>query len=199
MQLVLATQNRDKIREITKVLEGLPIEIKTLDDFENFPDIEETGETLEENAILKARGIAKFTGVASMADDTGLEVDFLGGRPGVYSSRYAGPGCSYDDNCNKLLEEMAGTPDDKRSARFRTVIAVAWDKHEIDTVDGVAEGVITRERAGSDGFGYDPIFLFPSAKKTFAEMTLDEKNAVSHRGKALVRTRELLANRLVKK
>ncbi len=196
MQLVLATQNRDKIREIRNLLKDLPVEIRTVDDFEDFPDIEETGETLEENAILKARGIAEFTGLAALADDSGLEVDFLGGKPGVYSSRYAGPGCTYADNNRKLLEELKSVPDNKRGARLRTVIAVAWDKDNVETADGTVEGIITSKRIGDNGFGYDPVFFYEPAGMTFAEMTLDEKNRISHRGKALRKARDLLAKKL---
>ena len=196
MQLVLATQNKDKIREIKHLLEDLPVTIMTCDDFLDFPDIEETGTTLEENAILKARGIAEFTGHAALADDSGLEVDALDGAPGVYSSRFAGPGCTYDDNNRKLLKELESVPEEKRTARFRTVIAVAWDESNIETVEGRAEGVITESKTGGDGFGYDPVFFYPPAGKTFAEMTLEEKNKVSHRGLALVKAVKLLAGHL---
>jgi XTP/dITP diphosphohydrolase len=197
MQLVLATRNKDKIREIGNLLADLPVEIKTCDDFDDFPDIEETGETLEANAVLKARGIAEYTGMPALADDSGLEVEFLNGRPGVYSSRYAGPGCTYDDNNRKLLAEMKDAPDDRRQARFRTVIAIAWDVENVDVVEGIADGIITREKSGADGFGYDPVFYYPAAGKTFAEMTLEEKNKVSHRGKALIKAKELLRRKLV--
>ncbi len=199
MQLVLATRNKDKIREIKKALEKLPITILTLDDFENFPDIEETGTTLEENALLKARGIAAFTGHPALADDSGLEVDFLDGRPGVYSSRYAGPGCTYDDNNRKLLKELDRAPDEKRTARFRTVIAIAWDKDKAETVEGAVEGLINRVKRGKSGFGYDPVFYYPPSGKTFAEMRLEEKNAVSHRGKALTRARWAIEQYLAKR
>ncbi len=196
MHLVLATKNKDKIREIRNVLAGLPIEIKTFEDFDNFPDIEETGETLEENALLKAKGIAKATGCAALADDSGIEVDALGGAPGVYSSRYAGPGCTYDDNNRKLLKEMSGVPEEKRTARFRAVIAIAWNENDAEAVEGRVEGFIINEKRGRDGFGYDPVFYYPPAGKTFAEMTLEEKNKVSHRGKALIRAKELLSGKL---
>lgn len=197
MQLVLATNNKDKVREIKKVLEGLDIEILTADDFRDFPEIEETGVTLEENAVLKAEGIFAFTGLPALADDTGLEVDALDGAPGVYSSRYAGPGCSYDDNCRKLLKEMAGVPKEKRAARFRCVIAVCFGENDTPAVEGIVEGYITEARSAAEGgFGYDPVFYFPPLEKTFAEMTLEEKNGVSHRGKALVSAKELLKNRL---
>ncbi|NMC44607.1 MAG: XTP/dITP diphosphatase [candidate division Zixibacteria bacterium] len=197
MQLVLATNNKDKVREIKKVLEGLDIQILTVDDFDDFPEVEETGVTLEENAVLKAEGIFAFTGLPALADDTGLEVDALDGAPGVYSSRYAGPGCSYDDNCRKLLKEMTGVPKEKRMARFRCVIAVCFGENDTASVDGIAEGFITESKSDADGgFGYDPVFFYPPFRKTFAEMTLEEKNAVSHRGKALFKAKELLRNRL---
>ncbi|MEW5925385.1 MAG: XTP/dITP diphosphatase [Candidatus Zixiibacteriota bacterium] len=198
MQLVLATRNKDKIREIKNLLEELPITIMTFEDFLEFPDIEETGETLEENAILKARGIAEFAGVAALADDSGLEVDTLDGAPGVYSSRYAGPGCTYDDNNRKLLKDLEGVPKEKRTARFRTVIAIAWDESKVETVEGTVDGFIAEKKTGRDGFGYDPVFFYPPAGKTFAEMTLAEKNKVSHRGRALIKASELLAGHLNK-
>ena len=197
MRLVLATNNKDKIREIKQVLEGLDIQILTADDFDDFPEIEETGVTLEENAVLKAEGIFAFTGLPALADDTGLEVDALNGGPGVYSSRYAGPGCSYDDNCRKLLREMTGVPKEKRTARFRCVIAACFGENDTPAVDGIAEGFITEAKSEAEGgFGYDPVFYYPPLKKTFAEMTLEEKNAVSHRGKALFKAKELLRKRL---
>ncbi|UCD18584.1 MAG: XTP/dITP diphosphatase [Candidatus Zixiibacteriota bacterium] len=199
MQLVLATQNKDKIREIKNLLQDLPVTILTCDDFLDFPDIEETGETLEENAVLKAGGIAKFTGLATLADDSGLEVEALGGAPGVFSSRYAGPGCTYADNNRKLLREMKDIPEGKRAARFRAVIAIVWDADKVETVEGRAEGKIITENRGVDGFGYDPVFFYPPAGKTFAEMTLDEKNSVSHRGKALLAARELIIKHLSQK
>jgi XTP/dITP diphosphohydrolase len=198
MRLVLATNNKDKIREIRELLKNLPIEILTCDDFEDFPEIEETGETLEANAILKARGIADFTGHPALADDSGLEVDYLNGAPGVYSSRFAGPGCTYDDNNRKLISELEGVPEKKRTARFRCVIAIAWSKDLVETVEGTAEGFIKGSKSGGDGFGYDPVFFYPPAGKTFAEMTLEEKNKVSHRGTALIKAGELLKRRMAK-
>jgi XTP/dITP diphosphohydrolase len=184
MQLVLATNNTDKIREIKKLLEDLPVTVLTKDDFLEFPDVEETGETLEENARLKAVGIAKHTGLPALADDSGLEVDYLDGAPGVYSSRYAGPGCTYADNNRKLLEELEGVPWEQRSARFRCVIAIDWGGY-VEIAEGKAEGFIAEDIVGREGFGYDPVFYYPNADKRFSEMTLEEKNAVSHRGLAL--------------
>jgi len=197
MKLVLATNNQDKVREMKNLLDKLDIEILTLKDFDEFPEIEETGETLEENAILKAEGIFKATGLPALADDSGLEVDFLGGAPGVYSSRYAGPGCTYDDNNRKLLEAMEGVPWEHRTARFRCVIAICFGKDDIEVVEGRAEGYITEEKSkAKNGFGYDPVFFYPPHLKTFAELTLDEKNAISHRGLALMAARTILEQRL---
>lgn len=196
MQLVLATNNQDKVREIKHLLEGLPVEVLTRDDFDHFPDPDETGSTLEENALIKAREIAAFCGVPALADDSGLEVDALDGAPGVYSSRYAGPGCTYRDNNEKLLREMKDLPPAKRTARFRCVIAIAWGADDVETVEGTAEGVIADDIAGREGFGYDPVFFYPPANKRFSEMSLDEKNAVSHRGLALRKARERIADRL---
>ncbi len=196
MQIVLATHNKDKIKEIKNLLGDLPVEIKTFEDFPDMPDVEETGTTLEENALLKSNAINDFTGLTALADDTGLEVDALDGRPGVYSARYAGPGCSYEDNCNKMLEELDGVSIERRNASFRTVIAITWDKDNVKTVEGRADGIITTSKQGESGFGYDPVFYYPPAGKTFAEMTLDEKNKVSHRGLALLKAKELIKHYL---
>jgi len=196
MKLVLATNNKDKIREITHVLEGLNIEILTCQDFDNFPEIEETGKTLEENAILKAEGIYKATGLTALADDSGLEVDYLKGEPGVFSSRYAGPGCTYDDNNNKLMRKMQSVPKERRTARFRCVIAICFGAGDTTTVEGKVEGYITVAKSTArGGFGYDPVFFYPPLGKTFAELTLEEKNKISHRGLALAKAKEVLAKR----
>ncbi|MBK7143269.1 MAG: XTP/dITP diphosphatase [bacterium] len=196
MQLVLATNNRDKVKEIKHLLEELPVTILTADDFLDFPDPEETGSTLIENAILKARAIAEFCELPALADDSGLEVDALNGAPGVYSSRYAGENVTYKDNYTKLLLELAGVPQEKRTARFRCVIAIIWEDGSVDTVEGVAEGLITTTVIGDRGFGYDPVFFYPPLNKCFSEMSLDEKNQVSHRGRALQAARDLIIARL---
>lgn len=196
MKLVLATNNQDKIKEIRHVLEDLRVTVLTSRDFAFFPDPHETGVTLEENAILKAREICRFTNLPSLADDTGLEVDALGGAPGVYSSRYAGENVTYRDNYEKLLRELKGVPPNERTARFRCVIAIAWTPDDIETVDGLVEGVITEEISGDQGFGYDPVFFCPPLNKRFAEMTVAEKNEVSHRGKAVRAAKELIAARI---
>ncbi len=198
MQIVLATHNKDKIREIKNLLEDLPVEIKTYEDFPEMPDIDETGTTFKENAILKSNSINEYTGLPALADDSGLEVEALDGRPGVYSSRYAGPGCTYDDNNKKLLQELEGVSTERRKASFRTVIAISWDKDNVETVEGRADGIITTSNQGVSGFGYDPVFYYPQAGKTFAEMTLEEKNKVSHRGLALLKAKELIKKHLEK-
>jgi len=198
MKLVLATNNMDKVREMKNLLEDLDIEIKTSKDFTDFPEIEETGETLEENAVLKAEGIHEVTGLPSLADDSGLEVDFLGGAPGVYSSRYAGPGCTYDDNNRKLLTEMKGVPWENRTARFRCVIAICFEKGDTVVVEGKADGYITEEKSASTaGFGYDPVFFYPPHMKAFSELSLEEKNAISHRGLALKAAKTILEKRIL--
>jgi XTP/dITP diphosphohydrolase len=198
MQLVLATNNEDKIREIKNLLDDLPVTVLTSDDFLEFPEPEETGTTLEENAVLKAKEIAQFCDLPALADDSGLEVDALGGAPGVYSSRYAGENVTYADNNRKLLKELEGVPREKRTARFRCVIAICWDDGTVQTAEGVAEGYIEADSVGMKGFGYDPVFFYPPENKRFSEMTLEEKNLVSHRGQALQNARTLIIERLNK-
>ncbi len=196
MQLVLATNNEDKIREIRHLLDDLPVTILTRDDFLEFPDVEETGQTLEENALLKARAVAEFCELPALADDSGLEVDALDGAPGVFSSRYAGKDATYADNNRKLLKHLEGVPHEKRTARFRCVIAIDWADGTSQTAEGTAEGFISEDIAGREGFGYDPVFFYPPEGKRFAEMTLEEKNLVSHRGQALQKAREVIIERL---
>lgn len=191
LKIVLATSNRDKVREIAKIFVNPAIELLSLTDFPEAPPVEEDGNTLEENALKKAREIAVFTGLPTIADDTGLEVDALGGRPGVYSSRYAGVGATYAQNVTKLLREMENVPEPQRTARFRCV-AVFFSPELQLIEEGQLEGMILRERRGEHGFGYDPVFYLPQLSKTLAEMTTTEKNALSHRGQAFRR----LAQRL---
>jgi XTP/dITP diphosphohydrolase len=194
-QIVLATNNPHKVREISFMLRGLPLEVLSMNDFNDFPDVEETGKTLEENAILKARAVFKATGLPSMADDSGLEVPFLGNRPGVSSARYAGPQCSFEDNNKKLLGELEGVPEKDRDAVFRCVIAVCFGDDDVEVVQGRVAGKITTEIRGRQGFGYDPVFYLPYFKKTFAEMPAEEKNKISHRAIALEKAKELLIRR----
>ncbi|MDZ7270319.1 MAG: XTP/dITP diphosphatase [candidate division KSB1 bacterium] len=191
-RLVLATRNRDKIREMCQLLADNGWEILSLEQFRDAPEVVEDGATIEANATKKALTVAQFTGLPALADDTALEVDCLGGAPGVYSSRYAGPDASYADNVLKLLRALEGVPEEDRLARFRCVIAIA-EGERVRTVEGVCEGRITTEPRGDGGFGYDPVFLVPDLGKTFAEMTPAQKNAISHRGKALQKAKALLA------
>ena len=180
--LLVATQNRDKIIEISDLLKNRNIDVKSLRDFPELLHIEETGSTLEENAILKAQTAFDNTGLTSVGDDTGLEVDALNGAPGVLSSRYSGPGASYESNVKKLLKEMQGEKD--RRARFRCVMALIW-KDGMEVVEGRVEGVILEEPRGKGGFGYDPIFFHPPTGLTFSEMPMSLKNQFSHRSLAL--------------
>lgn len=179
-RLVVASKNQDKVAEMEKVLLSAGVVGEIMTGLE-WPDVEETGNTLEENALLKGRAVAKATGLPAVADDTGLEVTALGGRPGVYASRFAGPAASYADNVAKLLREMEGRED--RSARFRTVVALVFPGGAEVTAEGTLDGVITWEPRGSGGFGYDPVFEVDG--RTMAEMTLEEKNELSHRARAL--------------
>lgn len=192
MKIVLATNNKDKIKEIKKILSGLKAEILTLEDFPNFPKVEETGKTLEENATLKAKTIFQFTGLPSMADDSGLEVNALEGAPGVLSSRFAGEHCSYRDNNRKLLSLMKDVSWGKRLARFVCIVTLTKDLDHIITVKGEVEGIITFEERGENGFGYDPVFYLPQLDMTFAQLPLEEKNKISHRARAFAKAKELI-------
>lgn len=190
-KLILATNNKHKIAEMTAMLKDTGVTILTRDDLEDFPDIEETGTTLEENALLKSRLIFSQYHIPAVGDDTGLEVEFLEGAPGVYSARYAGPTSSFEDNNRKLLKELAGLPFDKRTARFATVIGVSCPEGDF-CHRGEVFGVIAESMQGVNGFGYDPVFFYPPAQKTYAQMTPEEKNQISHRGRALAKFKEWL-------
>lgn len=192
LELILATWNRDKIKEIRKSLDGLNLSLQGAGDLEGFEAPEETGETLEENALIKVEAVAGPSSKLCMADDTGLEVDALGGLPGVRAARFAGPNPTYEENVNLLLEKMKDVPVGKRKARFRTVLALGLWEGRYHTVEGILDGQISTKIAGSGGFGYDPIFYVPSVGLTLAEMSLDDKNEISHRGKALQKARDLL-------
>ncbi len=194
--VVLATSNQHKVEEIRAMLAELPITFLSLTDFPDLPEVIEDGTTCQENAVKKAREIAVGAGHWALADDTGLEVDALGGRPGVYAARYAGEGATYADNCEKLLEELQEIPVGQRGARFLTVMALSDPEGQTETVKGVLQGQITEQFYGSQGFGYDPVFYVPNAHKTLAEMTLDEKNEISHRGQALRLAKDLLSRRV---
>jgi len=179
-RLVVASKNADKMGEIESVLGSLGLIDAVVRDVD-WPEVEETGSTLKENALLKARAAVAAVGLPALADDTGLEVDALGGEPGVRSARYAGPAATYEDNVRRLLQELAGTGD--RSARFKTVMVLAFPDGREMVAEGVLEGEIIDERRGTSGFGYDPVFLVDG--RTLAEIGPDEKNAVSHRAMAL--------------
>lgn len=181
--IVLATSNKNKLKEIQELLKGYPVAIKSLADFGPMPEAVEDGETFDENAYKKALHYAKVLGVPCLADDSGLAVDALDGRPGVYSARYAGPGATDWDNCEKLLGEMAGTT--KRTAHFVCVLSLATPAGPALTWEARCDGEITHERRGESGFGYDPVFFSPELGKTFAEVSMAEKSSVSHRGRAL--------------
>lgn len=183
-KILIATTNEGKAQEFKAMFERLGYEIETLNDHPEFPEIEETGSSFEENARLKAEGIAEQTGGMVLADDSGLMIDALNGQPGVYSARYAGPEKSDAANRRKVLEEMQGLEKDQRTAHFHTVLVlVAPDKNPL-VVEGVLDGYITTEERGENGFGYDSIFFLEDQGRTLAEMTLEEKNAISHRAKA---------------
>lgn len=195
--LILATHNSHKVEELSLALGNLGLVIKTLDEFPQIEEIEETGETLLENAFIKARTVHRLTQLPALADDTGLEVDALLGAPGVYSARYAGENATYEDNVNKMLFELNGVEEENRSAIFRTVIAFVSAGKE-QWVDGVIKGNISHKPKGNYGFGYDPIFFVPEKGKTFAEMQHNEKNAISHRGLAVKKMAEFLKKEFMK-
>ena len=193
MKIVLATHNHDKEIELQYSLRGLGVEICLLSEYPDIGDIEETGTTLLENSLLKAHTVHDRTGLPAIADDTGLEVDALDGAPGVYSARFAGADATYEDNVNKLLSVMEEVSDDMRSARFRTVISFVDGNQELWT-EGHIDGKIIDFPRGNAGFGYDPVFYIPQLEKTFAELSTEEKNKISHRGLALQKLRKILVN-----
>lgn len=195
MKIVLATNNDDKIVEIRQLLADLPIQILSRKDFSSFPDPDETGTTLEENALVKARAVFRHTGLPSLADDSGLFVDALHGAPGVYSSRFAGTQATYEENCQKLLHVLDGVIDERRTAHFRCVIAIVWSAPEEVLVEGRCNGMIASKSVGESGFGYDPVFFYPPSGRCFSQLSLAEKNTVSHRGLALRQARDLFTAR----
>jgi XTP/dITP diphosphohydrolase len=192
VKIVFATNNINKLHEAQSILKELPYRFVGLNEFPNIQGIKETGKTLLENSLIKARIVHKITGLPTVADDTGLEVNSLNGAPGIKSARYAGENATYEDNLNKLLKDLEGVPFGKRQAQFRTVISFVTDSRE-RWFEGIVKGVILNESHGEDGFGYDPIFYIPELNKTFAELSMDEKNKISHRGLALEKFRILLS------
>ncbi len=181
--LVLATRNEGKISEFRRLVADFGVEIKSLKDFGPIPVVEEDGDTFEDNAVIKARFTAKILGLPALADDSGLMVEALGGSPGVRSARYAGEKATDEENNLKLLKAMEGI--EKRDATFLCVIAIAVPRGPALIYEGRCDGYITTALTGNGGFGYDPLFYYPPAKKTFAQMTPEQKNRVSHRGKAM--------------
>lgn len=181
--LVIATRNPGKTAEIRDLLQGHPVQIKNLDDFGPIPEVVEDGETFEENAYKKSSFTARVLGLPALSDDSGLSVNALNGAPGVFSARYAGEDASDRQRCDKLLEEINGKSD--RRATFTCVLSIAVPTGQALTYEAVCDGLITEAPAGENGFGYDPIFFYPPLKKTFAQLSRQEKGRVSHRGKAL--------------
>ncbi|GAB6179789.1 XTP/dITP diphosphatase [Desulfotomaculum defluvii] len=192
MKLVLATNNQGKVKELDEMLKPLGFQVIPIGEYPGFSEVEEDGETFTDNAVKKARAAAAFTGELSLADDSGLEVDALDGAPGVHSARFAGEPKNDAANNDKLLLLLRDVPQEKRTARFRCVIAIAQPDGTIHTTDGTCEGLILGELKGVGGFGYDPLFYVPEHKQTFAELDLENKNSISHRGKALKKAMELL-------
>ncbi|MBI4055778.1 MAG: RdgB/HAM1 family non-canonical purine NTP pyrophosphatase [Elusimicrobia bacterium] len=189
MDLLLATQNRYKLREISSFLDGMSLRLLTLQDFPSLEPAQEDGATLEENAAKKAGAAARSTGCWALADDTGLEVAALGGAPGVFSARYGGPECDFARNIRKLLWELRGLGLEERKAVFRCVLALAPPGGEVVLEEGRLSGLIVEEARGERGFGYDPVFWIPSLGKTLAELSLEEKNRISHRSLAIRKMR----------
>lgn len=196
MKLILATQNQGKVREMREILAPFDFELLSLSDM-GLQDMEiiEDGDTFEENSLIKAKAVCEASGEAALADDSGLCVDALGGEPGVYSARFAGEHCSYEDNNAKLLGLMQGIEPERRGARFVTVITLLWPDGSRVIAKGECKGRIIESPRGEGGFGYDPVFVPDGHSKSFSEMNAEEKNALSHRGNALRKLRELLEER----
>ena len=192
-EIVLATKNADKAAEMGALLADLGIRVRTLAEFSDAPDVIEDGDTCRANAAKKARAIADHTNLVAVADDTGLEVTALDGRPGVYAARYAGEHATYEDNCRKLIHDLRNMRGQDRRARFITAVAIARPSSDkVETVEGYLDGVIAEQPSGRGGFGYDPVFFVPELGKTLAELPRAEKNRISHRAKALAKAQIIL-------
>ena len=191
-KLIFATGNADKMREIREILADLPYEIISMKEAGIRADIVEDGKTFEENAVIKAKAVMKLTGELVLADDSGLEIDYLNKEPGIYSARYMGENTSYHIKNQNLMARLEGVPDEKRTARFVCAIAAAFPDGTVETQIGTIEGRIGYEEKGENGFGYDPIFYVPEFGCTTAELTEEQKNKISHRGRALTKMRAIL-------
>jgi XTP/dITP diphosphohydrolase len=199
MQLLLATRNRDKLKELTAMLQDLQLDVISLADLPSLPGVVEDGATVRDNAVKKAVQVARMAKKLALADDKGLEVDALKGEPGVRSARFAGDEATYHENNKKLLKLLAGVPYEKRTARFRCVAAIADENGLYDSVEGICNGTILEAERGGGGFGYDPLFLADGQTKTFAELSLEVKNRISHRAKAMQKAWALLSRYLREK
>ena len=191
-KIILASNNKGKIKEVKEICKDMQVEIVSMKEAGIDIDIEENGTTFEENALIKAEAVMKLTGELTIADDSGLEVDYLNKEPGVYSARYMGENTDYHIKNANLIQRLDGVPDEQRTARFVCAIAAAFPDGRVETVRGTMEGRIGYEEKGANGFGYDPIFFLPEYGCTSAELSMEEKNKISHRGKALQAIKEEL-------
>ena len=194
MKIIFATGNKDKLKEINRVFEGTGYEVISMKDAGFEGDIEETGETFEENSYIKAKAVWDKLGGLVMADDSGFMVDYLDGAPGVYSARFMGEDADYATKCGAIIEKLKGVPTEKRGAGFKTVITAILPDGKVVTAEGEIRGIVNDREEGTNGFGYDPILFVPEIGKTTAQISMDEKNAISHRGKALRAMKEKLKN-----
>lgn len=192
MEIVIATRNNDKLKEIKALFKDLGVKISSLNDYASIPEIKETGKTFRENSLIKASKAAKLTGKLTLADDSGLEVKILNGRPGVYSSRFAGENVTYKDNNLKLLKSLEGVPRNRRGARFVCNVAIVEPAGRVIFIEKYCQGAISFKPKGNFGFGYDPLFIPRGYKKSFAELKPQTKNRLSHRGKAFKEARTVL-------
>ena len=192
MQIIFATKNEGKVKEVKMMLKDLGADVFTMTEAGIDIDIEEDGETFEENALIKAKAVMEKSGCLVLADDSGLEIDYLNGDPGIKSARYMGHDTSYDIKNERILKLLDGVPEEERTARFVCAIAAAFPDGRTVTVKGTMEGIIGYEQKGENGFGYDPIFYVPEIGKYSAELPLKEKNKISHRGKALLLIKQKL-------
>ena len=195
-KIIFATGNAGKMKEVREILKDLNVEVLSMKEAGIQADVEENGKTFQENAVIKAREIMKISGEVVLADDSGLEIDYLNKEPGIYSARYMGEDTSYRIKNGNLIERLQGVPDEKRTARFVCAIAAAFPDGSVETTEGTIEGRIGYEEKGENGFGYDPIFYVPEFGCTTTELTGEQKNQISHRGKALEAMKEILKKRM---